>query len=212
MSSTIPASSGIYRITCTITGKFYIGSAINLHQRQRDHFSALRRNGHPNRKLQHAWNKHGEHSFIFEVLELVLIPDLLTAREQYWFDKLKPFGRKGFNLVPLAGSNLGMKASAETREKLRNSHLGQPGHWAGKKRSPETIRKVSASKLGKPSPRRPGYTHSPEHREKLRQANLGKKQRPETIEKYRLARLGHPVSAETRAKISAAKKRKRTHG
>jgi len=55
--------------------------------------------------LQAAWNKYGPDVFTFEVLEYVL-PMSLTAREQYWFEKLKPFDKKGFNLDRVAGSSL----------------------------------------------------------------------------------------------------------
>src|SRR5258708_22007982 len=122
---TIPATSGIYRITCTVTGKIYIGSAMNLRNRWNDHRQHFHGKNHPNKKLQNAWYKYGEQAFTFEVLELVL-PMSLTAREQYWFKKLKPFGNKGFNIAPIAGSSLGLKHSAETREKLRLARLTQP--------------------------------------------------------------------------------------
>lgn len=46
----------------------------------------------------------------------------------------------------------------------------------------------------------------PETREKLRQANLGKKHSPETKEKIRLIRSGTNLSEETRAKISESNK------
>jgi group I intron endonuclease len=144
----IPTASGIYRITCTITKKIYIGSAINLRERWYQHSSRLRHNDHENPKLQHAWNKYGEQSFTFEVLELVL-PMSLTAREQYWFNKLKPFDRtKGFNLSPTAGSCLGVKHSQVTRDKLRVRALGNT-HLLGHKHSEETLHRMSESHKGK---------------------------------------------------------------
>jgi very-short-patch-repair endonuclease len=47
-----------------------------------------------------------------------------------------------------------------------------------------------------------GYRHTPEAREKIRQANIGKQISPEHREKLRQARLGHKASPETREKIS----------
>ena len=120
LSSRIPKASGIYKIACIVTGKFYIGSTSNLYDRRKSHLSKLRRNEHGNPKLQAAWNKYGEASFTYDVLELVL-PMSLTAREQYWIDKLKPL----FNLASVAGSRLGIKDSPETREKIRQSKLGR---------------------------------------------------------------------------------------
>src|SRR6266568_1868256 len=136
MSSTIPATSGVYKITCTVTKKIYIGSALDLRHRRNQHFSELRRNKHPNSYLQRAWNKYGPDAFTFEVLELVL-PMSLTAREQYWFKKLKPFGKKGYNLARIAGSTmLDRKHSPQTREKMRIRALGNT-HSLGVKRTPE---------------------------------------------------------------------------
>src|SRR5260221_10508487 len=79
--STIPATSGIYRITCAVTRKIYIGSAMNLRKRWKDHSFYLQRNEHHNPKLQAAWNKYGPDAFTFEVWELVL-PISLTARSE----------------------------------------------------------------------------------------------------------------------------------
>lgn len=190
--NSIPATSGIYKITCTANKKIYIGSALNLQSRRRHHFSELRQNKHPNRHLQHAWNKYGEQVFIFEILEYVL-PISLTAREQYWLNKLKPFGKKGFNIIPEAGSSRGHTCSPETREKLRQANLG-------KKQSPELIEKRRQAILGK--------KRSLEFREKMRQAalgntrNVGRRQSPEAVEKSRQARTGQKRSPETRARMS----------
>src|SRR6266568_3736081 len=179
----IPAAPGVYKITCTVTKKIYIGSALDLHHRQVVHFRKLRQNKHHNRYLQRAFDKYGPDAFTFEVLEFVL-PIFLTAREQYWFDKLKPFGRKGFNIAREAGSSLGVKRSPEAVE---NSRLGHLGH----KVSPETREKLRQANLGKPNPML-GRKHTPEAIEKIIQAkrgksngNLGKKHKPEWIEKTR---------------------------
>jgi hypothetical protein len=47
---------------------------------------------------------------------------------------------------------------------------------------------------------------SPETREKIRQANLGKTMSPETREKLRQTQLGRTPSLETRRKISESKR------
>jgi group I intron endonuclease len=160
--STIPNTSGIYKITCTVTGKFYIGSAVNLRVRRKNHFMTLRGNKHKNPKLQRAFNKYGEQAFTFEVLELVLLPEMLTAREKFWIDRLNPW----FNIARVAGSNLRMKQSPEAIEKSRVARTGM-------KRTPEQCENIGASRRGKPS------------------TNLGKKASPETIERLRQSHLGH---------------------
>lgn len=129
MSDSISTASGIYKITCTANKKIYIGSAVNLQARKRQHWYALNQNNHHNPILQNAWNKHGEQAFTFEVLEQVL-PISLTAREQYWLEKLNPFGKRGFNIYIEAGSPLGMKRSPETCEKL-SANAGRKRMKAG---------------------------------------------------------------------------------
>ncbi|SRR6266487_382289 len=202
-ATSIPNTGGIYRITCAVIHKIYIGSAVNLYKRWGTHSYYLRRNAHHNPKLQTAWNKYGQEAFTFEVVELVLVPELLTAREQYWLETLKPFGRKGFNIARIAGSSLGIKRSAETcekigaahrglkpspeaREKNRQAQLGRPGYWTGKKVSSEIRANMSAVRRGRPA------------------HNRGTKHTPEAIEKIRLAGLGRTYSAETRAKMSTS--------
>lgn len=51
--------SGIYQIINKSTNKFYIGSAIDLKKRKREHFHHLNHNKHRNKHLQSSWNKHG---------------------------------------------------------------------------------------------------------------------------------------------------------
>ena len=164
MSSTIPATSGIYRIVCVPTGKLYIGSALNLRTRWYDHCKLLQRKTHHNPKLQNAWNKYGKGTFTFEVLELVL-PISLTAREQYWLDKLKPFGKRGFNLAPVAGSNFGRKDSPEVIERRRLRQLGTY-------MSDEAKLHMAQAQTGR--------THTTETREKMRLSALGRPRSAET--------------------------------
>ncbi len=204
--SHIPNASGIYKIICTANKRIYIGSTVNLRQRKNEHWSDFKRNQHPNRHLQRAWNKYGEQAFIFEVLEQVLTISL-TAREQYWLNKLKPFGHKGFNIAREAGSTLGYKDSPERIEQKRQSMLGNT-HGLGKnlgnkndlghshKQSLETREKIRQAKRG--------HNNSPDHNEKVRQANLGKKQSLETIEKRRQAHLESKRSPEARERMRQA--------
>lgn len=196
MNDSIPSSSGIYKITCTANKKIYIGSTIDLQRRQYEHFTKLRLNKHINTILQNAWNKYGESAFTFEVLEIVL-PMSLTAREQYWLNKLKPFGKKGFNINSDAASVMsGRKHSPETLEKMRQSHLG-------KKMSPEAIEKTRQANLGR--------KQSPEHIEKMRQIHLGKKRSPEVRAKLSQAQLGKHHNLGRKASLETREKMRQIH-
>lgn len=227
----VPVSAGIYRITCTPNGKIYIGSAINLRVRCKNHFQELKNNTHENPKLQNAWNKHGSDAFLFEILELVLLPEMLTAREQYYFDTLNPFGSRGFNIAKIAGSSLGMKHTPESNEKNRQAHLGVKASQEtreimrsrmtgnkinlGRKHTPEQRQKIGDAQRGRKTPpeivaKRRGLKHTHEARAKMSKSmmgnknGLGKVPSPEKREKLRQSQLGKTIAPEIREKISAA--------
>ena len=50
--------SGIYKITNIINNKFYIGSAVDLKEREYEHFRRLFKNNHCNILLQNSFNKY----------------------------------------------------------------------------------------------------------------------------------------------------------
>lgn len=115
----------IYKITNIINDKIYVGSAIFLQSRWRQHRSDLNLNKHGNQLLQNAWNKYGEWLFKFEILEKVWDKTKLIEREQYWIDLLKTNQREtGYNLTIIARSRLGVKASKEALERMSKSKIG----------------------------------------------------------------------------------------
>jgi len=67
----IPRASGIYQIRCLLTGKIYVGSAVDIRARWNHHRDMLKRKKHRNKYLQAAWNKYGENNFECSILELV---------------------------------------------------------------------------------------------------------------------------------------------
>lgn len=193
-------TSGIYSITNTVTGKKYIGSAVNLANRETYHRWQLRKSEHHSQKLQRAWNKFGEAAFVFQPL-LICAPKDLLMYEQIVLD-YQGSVRDGYNVLPTAGSALGMKHSAETRARMSAINLG-------KVMSPEARAKMSK--------RMQGHQHSPEALEKIRAsskargfneaciAQRGKSNaNPEVRAKISMALMGHPVSDETRQRMRDA--------
>ena len=56
---------GIYKITCKVNNKIYIGSTeVCFKQRFKKHKQRLRNNYHENDYLQKSWNKYGEDNFV----------------------------------------------------------------------------------------------------------------------------------------------------
>ena len=116
----------IYAIENFINNKIYIGSAINVKSRFRQHRSDLNLNKHYNSLLQRAWNKYGERSFKFIILEEVKNQKDLVIREQYWINRFSSNERiLGYNIREIAASNLGTVRSAETRAKISASKKGR---------------------------------------------------------------------------------------
>ena len=182
--------SGIYRIELG-NGNFYIGSAVNLVRRERDHRSDLLRCDHSNRIVQNCWNKYGVFEFI--VLEECEIYELLL-REQFWIDAhfCDP---NNANLAPTAGSSLGVVHSAEARANMSASSKGRP-------KSAETRAKMSAWQKGRPK--------SAEHRAKTSAGNKGKVWTAQKRAKMSALNKGKVLptrSAEHCAKISAGQKK-----
>lgn len=79
--------SGVYKITNTITGDFYIGSSKNIEKRWASHKCVSVWKRRLGMKLYQAFIKYGLDNFIFEIIEETVD---LCLREQYWIDKLKP--------------------------------------------------------------------------------------------------------------------------
>ena len=159
-----PSRSGVYRILCEPTGKFYIGSAVDLQNRRSVHFSELRNNKHCNSFLQKAWNKYGEEKFSFDVL-------LICSRKDLVFYEQRAIGilTPEFNMVPRAGSVLGRVHSEETRKKIaikakleRNSEAGKRRvreqalrQWADPEKRAYMIRALTGRTYKVKSPRKP---------------------------------------------------------
>lgn len=60
---------GIYQLICKVTHERYIGASTSISYRQENHFQLLRRGAHQNRRLQKAFDEHGEHQFLFLIIE-----------------------------------------------------------------------------------------------------------------------------------------------
>jgi len=113
--------SGVYRITNTINGKIYIGSAKRFKQRASEHISSLKNNKHQNKHLQASFNKYGTDAFLFEVIEVV--PGEKSARamrEQEFIDGYLEDWEKCFNIAKKTIKKQGpwSKTPEESREKV----------------------------------------------------------------------------------------------
>lgn len=113
----VEKKAGVYQIVCKNTGKFYIGSSkVNIFCRWQRHRWELNRNSHFNKKLQNAWNKYGEESFEFLILEETT-PDMALSRERVLISEMDTTDRKrGFNLSTSSGYVEGPRKEAIRRK------------------------------------------------------------------------------------------------
>ena len=144
--STSTGTSGVYAIENIVDGGVYIGSTVKLKKRWSCHRGMLRRGVHTNKHLQGAWNKYGENSFIFSVLEYCNKGELIK-QEQKWIDR---YGIKNlYNFLPNAGSTMGIKYSPEQKQRTAvtaklafesrslEDQIKFIQYWKGKKQAPE---------------------------------------------------------------------------
>ena len=81
--------SGIYKITNTVTGDFYIGSSKDIKHRWAQHKYQSTWNRITNNPMYLDMRKYGVEKFDFEILEVVEI-DKLKEAEQKFIETLKP--------------------------------------------------------------------------------------------------------------------------
>ena len=80
---------GVYKITNTITGDFYIGSSKDVKRRWGEHKRPYVWNRYPNNPLYLDIQKYGTDKFDFQILEEVEI-EQLKETEQQFIEMLKP--------------------------------------------------------------------------------------------------------------------------
>lgn len=158
--------TGIYKILNTVSGKFYIGSALDINKRWRQHRNSLDNGQHRNVHLQRSWDKYGSFVFEFLVVEETLIEDLIT-REQHYIDTLNVCDINiGFNIAPTAGSSLGIKRTEYTVERIRASRLGK---------TLTEDHKANISKSMQSSQKFKDAMNSQTYKDNMRDLNLGTK-------------------------------------
>lgn len=92
--------AGIYLIVNTENNMKYVGQAVNIRIRWKQHVQELRLNKHCNKDLQADFNKYGEDAFDFKVLEIVedspVLDIELDRKENKWGKKYNVL-EEGYN-------------------------------------------------------------------------------------------------------------------
>lgn len=112
----------IYLIENAASRKFYIGRTNYPDQRRRWHFSHLRRGTHTNPKLQLAFNKYGEGSFFFNVVDYAS-DSAIQAKEAEWFAMFNHDKRFLYNCHFKTDGSGGMHRPHTVETKLKMSKV-----------------------------------------------------------------------------------------
>lgn len=191
--------SGVYLIL-TPSGRYYVGSSVDVKKRWSTHRRELRKGAHGNIGLQRAANKYGLDKLQFVIIDICEKHETY-AREQVWIDRAAK--RRLLNRYMTAtGAEPGVARrphSAETKQKIRTAQLG-------KTHSPTQLAANQAASRGRPMhaatraalvAKLTGVAKSPEHRAKI---GAGLKGRART-EAHRInmsnARIGKVTARNT---------------
>lgn len=194
--------NGAYFIRNRVSGKIYVGSTESITARLNAHRFMLRTNTHRNKALQSLFKMANLSIFDF----CVFVTD--NREEAYDIEQalLDRFHGTAvcFNVAKDARkASLGISMSEDVRTKLLSANVGR-------KHSPEHIRKrVESIRLHAPhvfadtenkrlalAKYNRDKVVTDETKEKLRQANLGKKHSEETRKKMSVTRRNNPLSGE----------------
>jgi group I intron endonuclease len=186
---------GVYKISNTLSGRYYIGYSTNINRRFSVHRSKLKQNCHDNIFLQRAYNLDGEDKFIYDIIhicdteedakeiELQYLTDLSIREQLYNLN----FNNSGGDLLTHHPEK------DKIREKIVNSFKETLNNMTPEEKS---------EKYGKFGEKNGMYgkTHTEEVRKKISDINKG-----------RVAHnKGKKASDETRQKLSEFRKNKYT--
>lgn len=140
-----PQDYFIYKITCAtdkVLHGIYVGQTDVPKKRWGHHLRHLRAGDHHNVMLQRCFDKYGEASLSFEILD-TCTAESVTDREQAWADHFRATGRL-CNTAPCVETPMrGATHTAETKMRLSSVRKGVP-------KSSEHREKIRAALSGVP--------------------------------------------------------------
>ena len=132
---------GVYKITNTITGDFYIGSSKNIKSRWANHKCPSTWKKCPNNPMYIDIQKYGKDKFVFEVLEVVEA-DSLKEKEQKFIETLNPsYNNRNANGLDIERHKESQKEYKKT-EKYKESHKKSQKEYQKTEKGKESQKKA----------------------------------------------------------------------
>ena len=193
--NTTSKETGVYRLNCTESGFFYIGSTSDkrgFYARIKTHRNLLKHGKHHSPVFQHHFNRFGEEAFTFEILE-TCPPERCLEIEQRWLDeKGVGYQNKSYNLNPTASSQLGAKRSEESKRRMSIAQRGKKMPAWGPM-SEEMKQRLRIANTGK--------TLSPATKAKISEANKRRIITPESTAGMHKWNKENPMTPEARRRL-----------
>lgn len=184
----------IYKITCSITNKSYIGLTM---QGVKGRFKGHLKNSRDGSDvfLHRAIRKYGAINFTIEsIVECYSLKEAQTC-ERAQIAKLGTYAPDGYNVTIGGEGAIGMKMTPEQIEKIRKANLGR-------KHSEETKMKMRLAS-------RKGKHLTEEHKRNIAIANTGYKHTDEAKAKMSATHVSVPLAGSTVEKLTAIHARTR---
>ena len=136
--------SGIYKITNTVTGDFYIGSSKNVKSRWESHKCKYTWNRCKSNPMYQDMQKYGVDKFDFQVIAEVEA-DSLKEKEQQFIETLNPtynnYNAKGLNIERKKESQKEYEKTEKRKESHRKSNKKYRQSEKGKKSNRKAVNK-----------------------------------------------------------------------
>lgn len=180
---------GIYQLRCLINDTVYIGSAKSFEWRWGSHLYELRKGTHVNPHLQRAFNKYGEDSFKFEILEVLgdYQKKVYFERENFFIDQAKA-NKKCYNIAKAEGG--WTYHTLERREEIRKKVSESLKRYVSSLTPKERSEKYGKGKIG--------VKRTEEEKKKISDSLTGIKRSDETKQKMSKYQLSRPLEEKQR--------------
>ena len=176
----------IYLAQCVVTGKSYVGQAINFEKRKNHHIQQSLKGSGELPKFYAAIRKYGPTAFVWSILQKCFNKKDLDSAEKLCIRKLKS-RKNGYNCT-VGGDGLGGG--------VNHPCFGIPGPWRGKKFSKRHCENIGKAQIGKKLTK--------ETRKRMSSSQMGHICSNETRLKLRTANLGHVISDDQKLKLRNA--------